>query len=427
MWPGMLGLTATFSPEVMKRFGEIVSEEYRALGLTTALFPQVDIGTDPRWFRYNYTLGEDPNLAVDLAKAYTEGLQTDTITEVENGWGYKSVNAMVKHWPGTGACGEGGRDGHYNFGKYAVFPNHNFAIHTRPFLEGALSLDGPTHCASALMPDYSVCVSVEPTGVAPGFSPTFIDKMLRTDNHFDGVVCTVPAYSGYWEEQNEEKTVTPLSDKIISKYFKHAATPAEADFAIVFIDSPFGCYGYDYSKLATSTDAYLPISLQYKPYTATAAREKTIAGENRSYKGRSATVANSTDYNLVRDVRAAIGNKPLVVVVNTTNPFVISEIEPLADAILLTFDVQNQAALEIISGRHEPSALLPFVMPAEVATVEQQAEDIPFDMIPYKDAAGNEYIFGYGLNWSGIIRDARTEKYGITKSQLNPAPQAAAE
>ncbi|MDY4811803.1 MAG: glycoside hydrolase family 3 N-terminal domain-containing protein [Muribaculaceae bacterium] len=190
MWPGMLGLTATFSPEVMKRFGEIVSEEYRALGLTTALFPQVDIGTDPRWFRYNYTLGEDPNLAVDLAKAYTEGLQTDTITEVENGWGYKSVNAMVKHWPGTGACGEGGRDGHYNFGKYAVFPNHNFAIHTRPFLEGALSLDGPTHCASALMPDYSVCVGVEPTGVAPGFSPTFIDKMLRTDNHFDGVVCT---------------------------------------------------------------------------------------------------------------------------------------------------------------------------------------------------------------------------------------------
>lgn len=106
----------------MKRFGEIMSEEDRALGLTTALFPQVDIGTDPRWFRYNYTLGEDPNLAVDLAKAYTEGLQTDTITEVENGWGYKSVNAMVKHWPGTGACGEGGRDGHYNFGKYAVFP-----------------------------------------------------------------------------------------------------------------------------------------------------------------------------------------------------------------------------------------------------------------------------------------------------------------
>ena len=102
MWPGMLGLTATFSPEVMKRFGEIVSEEYRALGLTTALFPQVDIGTDPRWFRYNYTLGEDPNLAVDLAKAYTEGLQTDTITEVENGWGYKASTL----WSSTGPAPE---------------------------------------------------------------------------------------------------------------------------------------------------------------------------------------------------------------------------------------------------------------------------------------------------------------------------------
>ena len=29
----------------------------------------------------------------------------------------------------------------------------------------------------------------------------------------------------------------------------------------------------------------------------------------------------------------------------------------------------------------------------------------------YKDADGNIYDYGYGLNWSGVISDWRTEKY----------------
>ena len=104
MWPGSLGLAATFSPQLVKRFGEIASEEYRALGFSTALSPQVDIATDPRWYRCQGTLGEDPKLAADLARAYCDGFQTSLgKEEIANGWGFKSVNTMVKHWPGGGA------------------------------------------------------------------------------------------------------------------------------------------------------------------------------------------------------------------------------------------------------------------------------------------------------------------------------------
>ena len=39
MWPGTLGIAASFDPELMKQFGEIGSVEYRALGITTALSP----------------------------------------------------------------------------------------------------------------------------------------------------------------------------------------------------------------------------------------------------------------------------------------------------------------------------------------------------------------------------------------------------
>ncbi|MDD2675332.1 MAG: hypothetical protein PHF81_10670, partial [Flavobacterium sp.] len=46
---------------------------------------------------------------------------------------------------------------------------------------------------------------------------------------------------------------------------------------------------------------------------------------------------------------------------------------------------------------------------------KKQLEDVPHDMIPYKDADGNVYDFGFGLNWKGIIKDARTANYSVKK------------
>ena len=58
------------------------------------------------------TFGEDPQLSTDMARAYCDGFQTsEGDREIADGWGYDSVNAMVKHWPGGGS-GEGGRDAH---------------------------------------------------------------------------------------------------------------------------------------------------------------------------------------------------------------------------------------------------------------------------------------------------------------------------
>jgi beta-glucosidase len=76
MWPGSVGLAATFDPVIMQQFGDIASKEYRALGIATALSPQVDLATDPRWMRVSGTFGEDPQLAADMARAYTDGFQT---------------------------------------------------------------------------------------------------------------------------------------------------------------------------------------------------------------------------------------------------------------------------------------------------------------------------------------------------------------
>jgi beta-glucosidase len=90
---------------------------------------------------------------------------------------------------------------------------------------------------------------------------------------------------------------------------------------------------------------------------------------------------------------------------------VFGEFEKEVDAIVGEFGVQVEAQLDIISGKVEPSGLLPLQMPKDMTTVEKQFEDVPHDMTPYKDAQGNIYDFGYGLNWKGIIKDARTQKY----------------
>lgn len=562
MWPSSLGMAATFNPDLVKEFGKIAASEYRALGITTALSPQVDIATEPRWMRFSGTFGESPKLSAAMAKAYCDGFQSED-------WGMNSVNAMVKHWPGGGS-GEGGRDAHYGVGKYAVYPGNNFEDHLIPFLEGAFKLDGKTKMASAVMPYYTISWNQDKTGEQVGntFSKYMITDLLREKYGYDGVVCTdwgvtkdhnamdvfidghswgvenlseidrhykvlmaggdqfggnndakpiIAAYEKGVKELGEEKmrarmeqsavrllknifrvgvfenpyldveqtastvghsdkmtagyeaqlksivllknqsNILPIQDKktvyvpkryspasrnflgmetpastdypvnldLVKKYYNVTDNPDEADFALVFIQNPTPTIGYDKADLEKGGNGYFPISLQYQDYTATDARETSIAGgdpmedfTNRSYKDKSTKTSNITDMQLVLDTKAKMGDKPVIVSVHTPNPMVFSEFETAASAILVNFGVQDQAIFDIIAGKAEPSALLPMQMPANMSTVEKQFEDVPFDMEVYEDSEGNAYDFGFGLNWKGVIQDERTEQFVEQQKEL---------
>ncbi len=187
-WPEEIGLAATFDPDLVRQFGEVMAKEYRQLGIATALSPQIDLASEPRWRRYNGTFGASVKMSTDMARAYVDGTQT---SDTESGWGTQSVNAMVKHWPG-GGTGEGGRDAHYCYGKYAVYPGGNFENHLKPFTEGAFALDGKTGYASAVMPYYTISYDVDPAGENKGnsYSRYIIHDLLREKYHYDGVVCT---------------------------------------------------------------------------------------------------------------------------------------------------------------------------------------------------------------------------------------------
>jgi beta-glucosidase len=201
------------------------------------------------------------------------------------------------------------------------------------------------------------------------------------------------------------RDVIPIPKEVLSEYFQWVDDPLQADCAICYIESPASiCWRED--------RGYFPFSLQYRPYTALHAREKNIAGnDDRSYHGRTNTTENECDLDLILDTKKKMGDKPVIVFVKTFNPFIASEFEKDASAILLDFRVEPRALLEILSGRRGPSALLPFQMPADMQTVETQAEDAARDMRPYTDSVGNTWDYAFGLDWQGVINDARVKNY----------------
>lgn len=505
-WPTPLGLAATFDTDVVRDFAATVKREYQALGFRTALSPQADLATEPRWRRVPGTFGENPDLVHSMASAYIDEMQPE-------------INCIEKHWPG-GGTGEGGRDAHLAIGKYGVFPGGRLQTH----------MDAFDFSAAGIMPYYTISYNQDPSGenVGNSYSAYMIDSLLLKRYGYKGIVCTdwgiVPDYDGNpvttggkcygvenltvgerilqaleagvdefggsvkaseimqawplwcarygetsarerWErsarkileamfrtgvfenpyvdvdnaeavlsdpeafargEEAQVKSVVmlknhggamPIADGAnvyvpkrripgvysmtgrlkkapyvgysvdtseVARHYTMVATPQEADFALVAITEPEGGIGYKDGQ-------YMPISLQYSPYTATEARE----GE-RSYKGRTIKVENNTDLTLVKDTKAAMGAKPVVVLLQATRP-VVMEFEPWADAILVAFGVRSKAFLELVSGASTPSGRLPMQFPASMAEVELQLEDVPQDITPWTDSDGNVYDLGFGL------------------------------
>lgn len=228
---------------------------------------------------------------------------------------------------------------------------------------------------------------------------------------------TIQERKGFFRNLIPETKLPGASRSAVSEYYTWVDTPEEADFALVFIESPISD-GYRAADREEGGNGYLPVSLQYRPYRADTARRQSIAGgdfreasANRSYYGKENTAANEADLDLILDARQRMGEKPVIVCVRAHHPMVFGELEPYADAILVDFGVQTEAILKLVSGESEPSGLLPVQMPENMETVERHCEDQPFDLKPYQDSEGNVYDFGFGLNWSGQIEDERTRRY----------------
>jgi beta-glucosidase len=182
-WPEALGFAAIGDAALMRRFGDIARQEYRAVGIQMALSPQADLSTEPRWPRTNGTFGEDAALAGRMVRAYVEGFQHGA-----RGADSAGVLTIVKHWVGYGAAKDG-LDSHNSYGSHAIYSGPNLEYHVRPFL-GAFAAN-----VAGVMPTYSVLEGATWKGkpieqVGAGFNKTLLTDMLRGQYGFRGLILT---------------------------------------------------------------------------------------------------------------------------------------------------------------------------------------------------------------------------------------------
>ncbi|WP_416393519.1 MULTISPECIES: glycoside hydrolase family 3 protein [unclassified Curtobacterium] len=175
-WPETLGLAAVRSPELVRRFGDIVRKEYLAVGIRLALHPQIDLATEPRWARVNGTFGEDAELTSQLVAEYIRGMQGEEL-------GPESVSTMTKHFPGGGPQKDG-EDPHFPYGREQVYPGGRFDYHLKPF-RAAIAAG-----AAQMMPYYGMPIGTKYEEVAFGFNRGIVTGLLRDELGFTGIVCT---------------------------------------------------------------------------------------------------------------------------------------------------------------------------------------------------------------------------------------------
>ena len=153
---------ASFDPTLMKRVGDAIGREARALGIRMSLAPDLDLGREPRWGRMEETYGEAPLLVGEMGEAYVRGLLTED----------DRYAATLKHFAAHGTPESG-----LNLAPVNVSPQDLEDKYLPPFKR---ALDAGAKC---IMPAYSTL-----NGIPCHTHPFLMKTVLRERWGFEGVV-----------------------------------------------------------------------------------------------------------------------------------------------------------------------------------------------------------------------------------------------
>ncbi|GAA2295978.1 glycoside hydrolase family 3 C-terminal domain-containing protein [Streptomyces violaceusniger] len=172
VFPQAVGLGATWNPELVRRVGEAVGREARAMrardprvGLNV-WSPTVNLLRDPRWGRNEEGYAEDPYLTSALATAYTRGLRGDHPER----W---RTAPVLKHW--LAHNNETDRDTTSSSVRPRVLHEYDLAAFRGAVRAGAVA---------GVMPAYNL-VNGRPNHVSP-----YLREHLRTWTDQELVVCS---------------------------------------------------------------------------------------------------------------------------------------------------------------------------------------------------------------------------------------------
>jgi len=464
-WPEPLGLAATGDSMLVNEFAKKANEEYRAVGIRTALHPMADLSTEPRWARMNGTFGEDAGLSAKLIAAYILGFQGDSLNP-------NSVACMTKHWPGGGPL-EKGEDSHFHYGKNQVYPGKNFEYFQIPF-EAAFKAK-----TAMIMPYYSVPYEQTSENVGMSFNKEIIEGLLRKKYGYDGIVCTdwmilegftilgyqiVEAKSWGVENLTIKERIQKAIDAGVDQFggnnfpeelvelVKEGKIPEaridesirrllRAKFQMGLFDNPFvdaeqagkiagNAHAVEKGKLAQrksivllknhiNADSSYALPLKNNPKIYIEKIDMKIASNygtvvdslndadiaviriQTPYQKRKGDIVermfHQGDLDFKEPELSRILNimkkKPTIVCIYLDRAAVIPEISENAKALLADFGAEDDAILDIVFGKFNPTAKLPFELASSMQAVKNQKEDLPHD------SENPLYPFGWGLTY----------------------------
>ncbi|MBH8557597.1 glycoside hydrolase family 3 N-terminal domain-containing protein [Hymenobacter negativus] len=162
--PAPIGIGSSWDKALVRRAGETVGREAKALGYTNVYVPILDPARDPRWGRVVECYGEDPFLIAELGKQMTLGVQS------------QGVASTLKHFA-VYSVPKGGRDGNARTDPH-VAPRELHQLFLYPFrrvIQEAHPL--------GVMSSYN-----DWDGVPISGSHYFLTELLRQQYGFDGYV-----------------------------------------------------------------------------------------------------------------------------------------------------------------------------------------------------------------------------------------------
>ena len=446
---GQVGITAGGDPDMMRRFGEIMAAEYRAVGLHMFLGPQIDVITEPRWSRNMGCFSESAELTAEMTAALIEGAQGENV-------GPGKILVHLKHWPGSGPHLGGS-------GRWLVYPGGNQEYHYLPWRKGiekgALAAMGyySGTFSDSLNVNYSYHMSTEVLYGELGFKgaictdwgvvgngplkPSLQGKTTRKDNMEMIINAGVDQMGSETTPElvvelvNEgrvtEDRINLAASRILQWHFilglfeNPYVNPVKAAQILQSPESEaFGLECQRVSNVLLTNNGILPakegikvfvdgiapdVAAKYgtvvdKPAQADLIIYRTTPSPERRPGGGPgfASPLASQEVNIdfpaekLAKVKAYVATgKPVVADINPTGSSLVitEELKGLPQAMILSFDPTDVAVMDVVFGRHNPKSKLPFEIPSSMDAVRAQKEDMPYDS---KDPS---FPFGFGLSY----------------------------
>ncbi|MCI8517924.1 MAG: beta-glucosidase [Hungatella sp.] len=161
LFPAMINLASAWDPQLAEEMAEIIGQESRAVGITSAMSPVIDVSRDPRWGRTYETFGEDPYLISQMGTRYIKGMQRE------------GVACIAKHFLGYAETQAG-----LNVAATRMNDRELYEVFATPF-EAA---DKEAH-VSGMMASYS-----EIDGLPVGANKKIARELLRDTMGFEGML-----------------------------------------------------------------------------------------------------------------------------------------------------------------------------------------------------------------------------------------------